>query len=385
MDVAVAGGAAHRAATAGEDAEVAARERRAHCCAGHVAAGRGNGVVLRVDQPGAGPAIAIGRERGDAGAVGYLHIRAAGFDKAAVVSFRAAVGVEAGRGGGIELAAHIGGARFHTGQQQNVAGLALHRLRFDDAAVVDGALEQTVARSGGEDDLPAVGADQAAVFCEGIECAFGDFKLDEFAAGEGQLRLAACAHDDAAQMRVHAAGVDGLVADQGEVATVLCIQGALVDNAAIAASGVRRVAEHILAVEEVAVGDVEGGRDQATYVYLRTRPEQHAVGVDQEHLAGGGEVAEDFGAAVAEHAVERNAVVGGLLEMDAVAAADVEALPVDRDLVGGLVDQHRGGGGAADSGGAGADLPPGGESLRACLAGQQRHACTGEGEGDGEA
>src|SRR6185312_1624391 len=165
---------------------------------------------------------AVFRLGGDARAVGHLHVGAAGFDGAAVAA--------AGRAG-VERAADLRRAGLHAGEQQDVTGPALHGLRFDDAVVVDRAGEQAVPGAGAENDLSAVGLDQAAVTRQGAECALPDLELDELVAGRRELGGAAGAEHDTAEVGLHAAQVDGLVADQGERAAVAGLELALVDDA----------------------------------------------------------------------------------------------------------------------------------------------------------
>src|SRR3546814_13558820 len=77
------------------------------------------------------------------------------------------------------------------------------------------------------------------------------------------------------------------------------------------------------------------------YVYLSVRAEQHAVGIDQEDVAIGIEVAEDVRCRIAQHPVDRDAGGTGLVEVDRVAVADRERLPVDDRVLRTLVDVHR--------------------------------------------
>ena len=82
--------------------------------AGLIAAGRSNGVVCWINQPTA--IKPFGGQRRDAGIGGYIDVRCAGFNEAAIA--------RVGRAG-IKGAAHIDGARLHIAQQVDHTRLVL--------------------------------------------------------------------------------------------------------------------------------------------------------------------------------------------------------------------------------------------------------------------
>src|SRR5271165_1605599 len=86
--------------------------------------------------------------------------------------------------------------------------------------------------------------------------------------------------------------------------------------------------------------------------------EVHPRLVDQDDLAVGVDAAGDLRRIGAGDAVQRHRAGGRLAEGDALLAADVEALPVDRGALGGLGDLGVGRG-LADRGGAGNHRAPG--------------------------
>ena len=98
---------------------------------------------------------------------------------------------------------------------------------------------------------------------------------------------------------------------------------------------------------QAGVVDVQSRGDQAADVDLRALAEQDAVRVDQIHLAVGVQMAEDLRAVGVGDAVDRyRAGRIGLLEVDRFVRGDVEALPVGRQVLAGLVD----GGGSRPTG-----------------------------------
>lgn len=94
---------------------------------------------------------------------------------------------------------------------------------------------------------------------------------------------------------------------------------------------------------QAGVIDVERGGDQPADVDLRALAEQNAVGVDQPHLAVSVEAAKDLAAVGVENAVDGDGGGRGLPEVHRFLLRNIEALPVEREVLAGLLD---GGGGA---------------------------------------
>ena len=136
---------------------------------------------------------------------------------------------------------------------------------------------------------------------------------------------------------------------QGNIATVR-IERALVDHAAVTAAGKLIVAGH-----KVTVAEIQGRGHQAADIDRSTLPEQHAIGVDQENLTVGIEVTQNARGVGTQYPVERNCAAVGLSEVHRFAFADIEALPVDADILRGLVN-GRATGTTADAGTAGRHL-----------------------------
>src|SRR5690606_16763963 len=126
----------------------------------------------------------------------------------------------------------------------------------------------------------------------------------------------------------------------------------------------------VAAGEEVRVGDVEGGGEEAAGIDHAGGTDEDALGVDEVDLPVGAEGAVDGTGIAAEDAVESGAGGGGLDEAGGGAGGDGEVLPVDDGAVAELFDRQ---GGAVDgnAGLAGDDLPARGMGLG------------GEGKGEG--
>ncbi len=175
--------AARCGAAAGKDGDIASRQIGAEGSARDVAAAGGNGVVLRVNQPCA--AVAVCCLGGDFRAIGYLHMRGAGLDKAAVTRIG---------GGGIQRTCHLRGSSCHAAQQHDFAVLLLHGLRLNHAIIVDHAGKQRVACARAHRYQPAVSLNQTVVSNQRIQHAFIHLNLQEVVTIKGERYLIATAH-----------------------------------------------------------------------------------------------------------------------------------------------------------------------------------------------
>jgi len=111
----------------------------------------------------------------------------------------------------------------------------------------------------------------------------------------------------------------------------------------------------VFAGQEVGVGQFQRGCHHAAHVRYGALAEQYAVGIDQEDLAVGVEVAVYRRRIGAQHPVQRDGVAVGLDEVDGFLRVDVEALPVDGEFRAGLVYRQRGAG-RTDAAGTGANM-----------------------------
>jgi hypothetical protein len=95
----------------------------------------------------------------------------------------------------------------------------------------------------------------------------------------------------------------------------------------------RAALELVAARQEVGIRDVQRGGDEPPDIHLRTRREQHTVGVDQEDLSIGDEVSVDLAGIRADDAVERNRGRRRLHELHCLIGSDVELLPIEREVL----------------------------------------------------
>ncbi len=106
--------------------------------------------------------------------------------------------------------------------------------------------------------------------------------------------------------------------------------------------------ETIIAGREIAVRDVRRRGDQPADIDARALAEQHAIAVDDPHLAVGEQAAIDRGRIGAQDAVERDRGGVRLAELHSLAGGDAEAVPVDDELVRRLADEGGSGAGIGD-------------------------------------
>ena len=234
-------------------------------------------------------------------------------------------------------------------------GVGLHGTR-----VVDHRALQLARRHGGHQHLPVRGLDQLFVFDQGLDGGWVNLDVDQVAAVKLERDPFARRQCHGAMVGGDRAAVDHRRADEGDIAAVGCGDLAIIDHRRR-----RSVAsEVVFAVGKVLVGDIHRRGDQPTDIHLRGLAEDHAARIDQKHLPVGGQLALNHRGITLQHPVECHGIGVGLLELDLRRRADVEGLPVQRGLLGGLVDLQLRRTQLRDRRLAGDDLPTGGQRGR---------------------
>ena len=285
-----------------------------------------------VEQPAARAARRCRRRDEDVGREGEVGGR--GLDETAVAALRRR---------GVQGAADMQAVLGHAGQEEDFALLAGGQgLGFEDTLVRDAQGGEVAGGLGSQQDLAAGGLDGPAVADQRVDRGFLDGEGDR--AADVQRDLAAGAEEDGATGGGEIAFVDDLRGDHGDDAAPAVGHGD--DVALVADTGLASTREDVVAGKEVRVGQGEGRRHEAADVDSGRGREQDAVGVEQEDLAVGREVALEDRGIGADDAVEGDGGGRGLDEADGLAGGDVEAPPLDDGPGGGLGDGHpRGGGG----------------------------------------
>ena len=254
------------------DGNAVATQGCAQCCTCDVAACCSNGDVFGVYQPSACFAtIGLGA---DAGAVCYIDLCAAGFDKAAIGACMCAFSGDA--------AADFGFAVLHVCQQNNFAFFVEGSgVGFNAAAVFDECVAECIPRFGGEVNFAAFCRNDAAVgdLCLYCACIYGD-AVELALWGEGDL--AACCEGY-------------LPAVGGDVALVFYGWGYQGDDAAVGAelavvfdfaAGIA-ASKAVVACHEVGITHVQCACYQAASIDLCAFAKEYAVGVENKYLAVG--------------------------------------------------------------------------------------------------
>ena len=319
-------------------AQSSTRDIPAACC---------DGEVHRVEQPRAGQSRSGGGR--NFCAIGNGHMRATGFNKPTISPIRCA---------GIQRAAHFNAVVVHAAQQVNLALPGGYRLRANLTAVVHHRGHHGVQALGGQHHQAAIRIDGLFVFHQRVQAALVDADTHQRVAIEVQADLVARCQDGCAQAGRDHAFVFDLVAQQRHIAAVCRVDRAQVDDAGLAGVGSKGVAPG----HKVGIAQVQRGGHQATHVDAGSAGEQHAVGVEQKHLAIGVHGPGNHRLLIADHAVEDHGRCIGLHEVHRGRAADREALPVDGRALAALVDGERVGR-AADGSDASADLSAGGQGI----------------------
>ena len=196
---------------------------------------------------------------------------------------------------------------------------------------------------GRQDDLPAIGLYQLFVFGQCVERTLIHAVAQQAAVVEVKRDFVAGGQECGAESGGDHTPVAHAIAQQRDIAAIGGGERALVDHAAIAA---RDLAEYVVARHEISVAQVKRGGHQAADTDLRALTEQHAVRVEDEHLAVGTEVAQYLAGAAVQDAVQGNRRCVGLVEAHRFIGGDIERVPVDGEVLAVLRD----GGGVAGLG-----------------------------------
>ncbi len=142
---------------------------------------------------------------------------------------------------------------------------------------------------GGENHGAAVGLDQLLVDRQRVDCRFVHREADEGIARERERDLVSRAEDDRAEPCRDHAFVDDSRREQRDVAPVRRPDRPPVDDRSRATA----VAERVATREEIGIRQAERRGHDPAHVDLGALTEEHAVGVQHEHLAVGGQPAQD--------------------------------------------------------------------------------------------
>ena len=280
------------------------------------------------------------------------------------------IGVEHDRtGGSLEHGGAFDGHGLRATQRDGAIGITIGRTSTHEAGDIDGLVDDFTRGGGGKDDATsgdftglfdlrrkrlAIGAD------EGGGEAFAEGERDQAVAGEVDGEGLARSEHDGAEIGHEGARVTDMRGHEDAQAGVGDRERAFVDDGG---GDVRRRRElELTAGEEGILVEVERGGDQAGGVDGRALTEEDPVGIDQDDPTIGRQRPEDFRGSDADHLVRGDRRNRRLIEADAFALRDGEAVPLDERAVRRLVDRDARRALAGHRGGAAGDVRAGGIS-----------------------
>ena len=220
---------------------------------------------------------------------------------------------------------------------------------------------------GGKDDAP--GGDLTGLFDLGLKRlavgaderrgdAFAERECDQAVAGEVHGERLARSEHGGTEISHEGAGITDMRGHEGAQAGVGDRERAFVDDGGGAIRGGREL--ELTAGEEGILIEVERGGNQARGVDGRAFAEEDAVGIDQDDATVGRDRAKNLGWSDADDFVRGDGRRGRLVEADAFALRDGEAVPLDERAVRRLVDRDARRALAGHRGGAAGDVGAGG-------------------------
>ena len=279
-----------------------------------------------------------------------------------------AVGVEHDRtGGSREHGGAFDGDGVRATQGDGAVGVTTGGTGAHEAGDIHGLVDDFAGGGGGKDDVS--GGDLAGLFDLGLErlavgadeCrgdAFAERERDQAVAGEVHGERLTRSEHGGAEVSHEGAGVTDMRGHEGAQAGVGDRERAFVDDGGGAIRGGRELER--TSGEEGILVEVERGGNQAGGIDGRALTEEDPVGIDQDDPAVGGDRAQYLRRRDADDFVRGDGRSGRLVEADAFAFRDGEAVPLDERAVRRLVDRDVGRALTGHRGGAAGDVSAGG-------------------------
>ena len=226
-----------------------------------------------------------------------------------------------------------GGGSF----EQNPAARMHDGTRIERTRIANHPRRQRIEALGGNEDAPTRREHRLAILHEGRDLRRRDEELRE------RARRIKIQGDDLTRRKRHCAGfgdnqtgVADLRREQGDIPTELRANLTFVDDGAHGAGTRERESTR----QEILVGERMRGHHERTDVDARGRPKEHAVRVQEQDRAVGGELTKDRAGVAPEHAIEGRRTRRRLTELHRCFAPDIKRIPVDDRAVALLRDDH---------------------------------------------
>ena len=205
---------------------------------------------------------------------------------------------------------------------------------LDNAFVVNDRCCQITGRTGGHVNTTTFGINQVVVRHQTINHCPVYFQTNQAIAGEIHGNTIAGSKRHGTKTGTDNAFVNGLTAEQGNIAAIRSNQLTLVDH--IAAS----TFEQVVTGKEIFIRHVQRGCNEASCINTRARRKQDAGLVDQENVTTGIDRTENIRGVIPHHPVQHH-VAAILQEVDRVTGSDTEIVPVNHQIRGMLVNSQR--------------------------------------------
>ena len=177
--------------------------------------------------------------------------------------------------------------------QEDAAIFVFDAARFDNASLINDGIEQRVRGFRAQDHLVTVGADRLFIFDQGIKGRRFDADIEQ-SAGVGQADALARRHATAPCGALEQTLVAYLFGNQRDVATLVGIDRAAVNDAAVARAGKSKLTA-ACAAQKIGVGDIQRARHPSADIHLGAHAKGDAVRVDQKDWAIRQKLAKDRG------------------------------------------------------------------------------------------
>jgi hypothetical protein len=179
--------------------------------------------------------------------------------------------------------------------------------------------------------MATVGADQPAVLGQCVQRAGIDGHIQQPVACDIERHGIARGECNSPQGGGDLAIVSDIGTQQRNIAAIRVDRAVVLHRAA--GSG-----EFVMARHEVGIADAEGRGHESADIHLGAFREHDAVRIDQEHVSVRRQIAKYRRGICTDNPIEGDRAAVRLHEIDGLAAADAEALPVDGDVLARLID-----------------------------------------------
>ena len=238
------------------------------------------------------------------------------------------------------IVSHQGAGMLHHAAvspvQHNITVFHRQPLCFHHPTVIQHGIHQHIFSARRQQNLTITGADQPAVFHQGIHHAAVNGHGSQTGIIQLQGNFFRSSQDRPAFRCADGATVSDPITGEYDKSAFRGGQVTLVYHLSLPLLATKNV----LPVHEVFVFDVPGCGNQPCGIYTGPLTKQHPVGVYQKNPPVGIQVPHNVGFVPSHHPVQRNRTAVRLIELNRVALANIKAVPVQHGMRTVLVNIH---------------------------------------------